>query len=151
MPKPPATLDIRDVQVIKDDRAFFMSDRFGDVPVENTAALGLYYGHTRFLARLELTLNELKPPLLHSSSGRDFSQIVELVYPVRMVDFAGVTRKDNISLQRSRVLSGSLYERLRIRNFGMNPRRVRVAIDFDADFLDLFEVRGFERERRGEL
>jgi len=151
MPKPPATLDIREVQVIKDDRAFFLSDRFGDVPADNTAALGLYYRDTRFLSRLELTLNQLRPLLLHSSSERDFSQIVELVYPIRMVDFSGTARKDNISLQRSRVLSGSLYERMRVRNFGMKPWRVRVAIDFDADFLDLFEVRGFERERRGEL
>lgn len=151
MPKPPATLDIREVQVIKDDRAFFMSDDFGDVPAENTAALGLYYRDTRFLSRLELTLNRLRPLLLHSSSERDYSQIVELVYPVRKVDFSGFERKDNISLQRSRVLSGSLFERLRVRNFGMEERRLRVGLDFGADFLDLFEVRGFERERQGEL
>src|SRR6266498_2825826 len=78
MSKPPPVTDIRDVQVIKHDRAFFMSDRFGDVPEENQAALGLYYRDTRFLFKLELTLGELRPILLHSSHERNHAQIVEL-------------------------------------------------------------------------
>jgi hypothetical protein len=45
MAKPPPVTDIRDVQVIKHDRAFFLSDRFGDVPEDNQAALGLYFGN----------------------------------------------------------------------------------------------------------
>src|SRR6266540_4125157 len=81
MGKPPPATDIRDVQVIKHDRAFFMSDRFGDVPEENQAALGLYYRDTRFLSKLELTLGELRPILLHSSTERNYSQIVELAFP----------------------------------------------------------------------
>ncbi len=47
---------IRDVQVIKHDRSFFLADRYGDVPEENEAALGLYYQDTRFLSRLELSV-----------------------------------------------------------------------------------------------
>ena len=35
MAKPPAATDIRDVQVIKHGRAFFLSDRLGDIPAEN--------------------------------------------------------------------------------------------------------------------
>src|SRR6266542_795212 len=81
MGKPPPATDIRDVQVIKHDRAFFMSDRFGDVPEENQTALGLYYRDTRFLSKLELTLGELRPILLHSSTERNYSQIVELAFP----------------------------------------------------------------------
>ena len=149
MPNP--AVDIRDVQVIKDDRTFFMSDRFGDVPDGNTAALGLYRDDTRFLSRLEVTLNQLRPLLLHSSTERNYSQIVELVYPVRLVRLGGPERKDNISLQRFRLLSGRLYERMRVRNFGLQTRRIRVHLDFDADFLDLFEVRGFERQERGDM
>ena len=149
MPRPPATVDIREVQVIKHGRTFFISDRFGDVPRGNTAALGLYHADTRFLSRLELTVNGLRPLMLHSSTERNYSQIVELVYPIRLVDLAG-ERKDNISLQRLRVLSGSLYERLRVRNFGIQARRIGVHLEFEADFVDLFEVRGFERERRGD-
>lgn len=42
------------VQVIKDDRTFLVTDRMGDVPEENTAALGLYHRDTRFLSVLRL-------------------------------------------------------------------------------------------------
>jgi glycogen debranching enzyme len=151
VPRPPATTDIREVQVIKEGRTFFLSDRFGDVPEGNTAALGLYHDDTRFLSRLEVTLNQLRPLLLHASTEQNYSQIVELVFPVRMVPFSGRERKDNISLERSRVLSGSLHERISIRNFGTRAHKVRLTIDFAADFLDVFEVRGLERERGGQL
>ena len=73
--KPPAAVDIRDVQVIKEDRTFFISDPYGDVPLGNRSALGLYHMDTRFLSRLELTVNRLKPILLHSSTERNYSQI----------------------------------------------------------------------------
>jgi glycogen debranching enzyme len=149
--QPLPAIDIRDVQVIKEDRTFFLSDAFGDVPRGNRSALGLYHMDTRFLSRLELTINRLKPMLLHSSTERNYSQLVELVYPIVMVDPSGHERKENISLHRFRVLSGALFERLRVRNFGMKDRSVRVTMEFDADFRDIFEVRGMERGRRGQV
>lgn len=145
-----AGVDIREVQVIKEDRTFFISDRFGEVPEPNTAALGLYHRDTRFLSRLELTVNDLKPLLLHSSTERNYSQIVELAYPFENVVPGRLQRRESVSLQRLRVLRDALLERIRIRNFGMEPRSLRLRILFGADFLDIFEVRGLLRERRGE-
>lgn len=150
VPQPSSIVDLRDVQVIKEDRTFLVSDPYGDVPADNTSALGLYHDDTRFLSRLEVTLNHLRPLLLHSSAEGDYVQIVEVVYPVRRVRYGGREQKDNISLQRYRVLSGSLYERLQVRNFGLETRRIRLSIEFAADFMDIFEVRGFERERGGQ-
>jgi glycogen debranching enzyme len=144
-------VDIRDVQVIKDDRTFLVSDRFGDVPEDNRAALGLYHKDTRFLSAFRLVVNELEPLLLHSSTERNYSQIVELTYPFESIDREGVHRKENVSVQRFRVLSGSLHERIRVRNFGTKVRRLTLTLDFAADFLDIFEVRGLSRERRGQL
>jgi glycogen debranching enzyme len=143
-------VDIRDVQVIKDDRTFLVSDRFGDVPEDNRAALGLYHKDTRFLSAFRLVVNDLEPLLLHSSTERNYSQIVELTYPFESIDREGVHRKENVSVQRFRVLSGSLHERIRIRNFGTKVRRLTLTLDFAADFLDIFEVRGLSRERRGQ-
>ncbi|HEX9891776.1 MAG TPA: glycogen debranching N-terminal domain-containing protein, partial [Actinomycetota bacterium] len=151
MAKPPLAVDIREVQVIKDDRTFFLSNRFGDVPEHNQAALGLYHRDTRFLSQLEVRLEEERPILLHSSTEQNYTQIVELAFPIPVMDPSGLERRENLSLHRYRVLSDSLFERIRIRNFGKNHRTVAFAIDFDADFLDLFEVRGFERERRGQV
>jgi glycogen debranching enzyme len=146
-----AAVDIRDVQVIKDGRTFFISDRYGDVPPGNTAALGLYHMDTRFLSALELSVNDLRPVLLHSSTERNYSQIVELTYPFRGMDPEGMERRENLSLQRTRVLAGPLHERIRVRNFARERRRFRVGLRFGADFLDIFEVRGMARERAGQM
>jgi glycogen debranching enzyme len=150
MTEPPAGVDIREVQVIKDDRTFLLSDRYGDVPEPNTAALGLYHMDTRFLSRLELAVHGVKPLLLHSSTERNYSQIVELAFPFEEPDEDGIHQREHVSLQRSRVLSGPLFERIRIRNFGVKPRSLRLDISFAADFLDIFEVRGLVRTRRGQ-
>jgi glycogen debranching enzyme len=42
-----------------------------------------------------------------------------------------------------------LYERVRVSNYGMGAVSVSLVLRFDADFVDIFEVRGSRRERRG--
>jgi glycogen debranching enzyme len=145
MAKPQPVTDIRDGQVIKHDRAFFLSDRFGDVPEGNQSALGLYYRDTRFLSRLELSLDDLSPVLLHSSAERNYAHTVELAYPVTAADPQGFEYQENLGVSRSRILAESLLEQLEVSNYGKEARTVRLRISFDADFLDLFEVRGFVR------
>src|SRR5919109_390386 len=145
-------VDIREDQVIKDDRPFLVTDRYGTLPEGNTAALGLYHRDTRFLSGLDLVVEGLEPVLLHSSTERNYSQIVEMTYPFEAIDREGVHRKENVSVQRFRVLAdGSLHERIRVRNFGTKSRRIRMIVDFDADFRDIFEIRGLVRDRRGQL
>ncbi len=43
------------------------------------------------------------------------------------------------------------YERIGLRNFDLEAREVNLSIAFDADFKDLFEVRGMDRARRGKV
>ena len=52
-------------------------------------------------------------------------------------------------VRRTRFVSDRLYELLRVQNY--HQREVELVIDlhFDADFADLFEVRGSRRRRRG--
>ncbi len=151
MAKRKAAVDIRDVQVIKHDRTFLVTDEWGDLPEDNTAALGLYYRDTRYLSRFELTLDELRPLLLHSSPERNYNQIIELAFPITTVSPDGDEDKDNISISRNRVIADSLVEKIGIANYGRQDRTLRVCVEFGADFLDLFEVRGWPRERRGQV
>ena len=65
----------------------------------------------------------------------------------------GATSLDQgmIHIQRSLFLGASaLHQRLVIRNYAFVRLRVRLDLRFEADFADLFEVRGMHRERRGE-
>jgi glycogen debranching enzyme len=145
MAKPRPVADIRDAQIIKHHRAFLLSDRSGDIPEENEAALGFYVQDTRFLSRLELSVDELHPIILHSSIERNYSQIVELAFPVTVTEPSGFEYQENISVSRSRVLAGSLIEQIEVSQYATARRPVRLALDFDADFVDLFEVRGWTR------
>jgi glycogen debranching enzyme len=144
-------IDIRDVQVIKHDRAYLLSDRFGDVTEGNEAALGLYYRDTRFLSRLELALDDLRPLLLHSSPERNYSQIVEIAYPVSAPDPLGFgERRESVGVSRNRLLSETLIEQIEVTNYSSDRRSIRLQMEFDADFLDLFEVRGWTRRQPGQ-
>jgi len=42
------------------------------------------------------------------------------------------------------------HEHIRLNHHGSEPTRVRLEFTFEADFVDLFEVRGMKRERRGD-
>ena len=59
--------------------------------------------------------------------------------------------RGTLHLCRTKFLwQGVCYERLRVSNFGAGDgRRRRWCCDFEADFADIFEVRGTQRERRG--
>ncbi|MGH9668044.1 MAG: amylo-alpha-1,6-glucosidase, partial [Bryobacteraceae bacterium] len=49
------------------------------------------------------------------------------------------------------VWSGVYYERIRLRNFLRSSLTATIAIDFAADYRDIFEIRGDSRPRRGVL
>jgi glycogen debranching enzyme len=60
-------------------------------------------------------------------------------------------RRDLIAIQRTKfLLHGIGYDRVGLRSFDNSPHKVRLSFHFDADFRDLFEVRGAHRPRRGE-
>jgi hypothetical protein len=61
-----------------------------------------------------------------------------------------VLPRDLVHLFRGRFLwDATWHERLRLWNYSRQPVRVSLTFDIDADFADIFEVRGMSRERRG--
>jgi glycogen debranching enzyme len=59
--------------------------------------------------------------------------------------------KGTVHLSRSWILWDTVcHERLVIGNYGAVPVRVRLSVEFQNDFADIFEVRGFQRGARGE-
>jgi glycogen debranching enzyme len=147
--KPPSPIDIRDVQTIKHDRVFMLCDRYGDMPKDNMAALGLYFRDTRFLSHYELLIDGMRPTYLHSEVDRNYSMLVETTLPIISVDPSGVETGKNVSISRHRWLEHGMHETIKVQNFGGKSRKVRIELSFGADFLDLFEVRGFKRKKRG--
>ena len=138
------------LQNLKDGDTFAVLNSLGDIGGTNTAE-GLFYRDTRFLSQLELRFQGRKLLLLNSSSHDDKAALsVDLTNPEIDRDIETLPR-ETIFLERTKFLhKGVCYERLSVRNFTTSDRRLTIEYTFDADFRDLFEVRGMKRDKRGQ-
>lgn len=138
-------------RVLKHGETFAVFNRYGDVMPIGLGEQGLYHLGTRHLSRFELRLRGQRPLLL-SSTVREQNDLltIDLTNP-DLADADGtVFPRDILHLFRSIFLwRDSCYERLRLTNYGTTTIPVPVSFSFDADFADIFEVRGTRRERRG--
>src|SRR5438094_3583458 len=145
-----ARVDVR-TRVLKQGDMFAVFDRFGDVETFGTGELGLYYQDTRFLSRLTLKLGRDRPLLLSSTVREDNAVLaVDATNPDVWRDSEIVVPRGTIHIYRSKVLwNKACHERLRIHNYGCAAVDFVLSIEFDADFADIFELRGTTREHHG--
>ncbi|RUR79129.1 glycogen debranching N-terminal domain-containing protein [Chlorogloeopsis fritschii PCC 9212] len=136
---------------VKDDDLFLVTDTLGNISGcsinDGNPSMGLFCSDTRFLSRLELQINEHSPILLSSTADKGFSLSVLCTNP-RIDDRL---QADTIGIRREIVLNGALFEEIEISNYSTTTVSFEISISFEADFADLFEVRGFGREKRGKL
>jgi glycogen debranching enzyme len=139
-------------RTLKHGDTFGLFDPLGDLCMPE-GPQGLYHEDMRFLSQLRLTIED-EPPLLLSSTVRSNNAMldVDLTNPDIMRGETLVLPKDTVHISRSKFLwNGGCYEVLALRNFGDAPIRPRICLDFAADFVDVFEVRGFVRHSRGSV
>ncbi|HEX8544847.1 MAG TPA: glycogen debranching N-terminal domain-containing protein [Pseudomonas sp.] len=149
-----ASLQEQRTRTLKHNDTFAVFDTNGDVLTHPDIPQGLFCDDTRHLSGLYLTLNDVRPLLLSSTLRDDNTMLsCDLTNP-DLFDAEGhlALPHDLIHLRRSRFLwQSSCFERVTVRNFDEQPQRLRLKIQFVADFRDLFEVRGARRKQRGEL
>ncbi|WP_332814893.1 amylo-alpha-1,6-glucosidase [Ramlibacter sp.] len=136
--------------VLKHDESFMLTDRYGDIDGTGLGEQGLYHEDMRYLSEMRLTVEGVRPMFLGSGVKDDNSVLI--------------TEFMNPDLERHAVPQGTLHifrakllwqacchEHIRIVNHGEETARLRLALAFEADFADLFEVRGTPRRQRGQL
>ena len=138
------------MRTLKHGYTFAVFDRRGDINAVNGSSDGIYHHDTRYLSRLELRLNAA-PLLLLSSNVQEDNAVLK-------VDLANPgmpsrrLRGELIHVNRLKFIwNAACYERILIRNFDLRPHELTFGIEFAADFADLFEVRGRQRARRGQV
>lgn len=137
--------------VLKHGESFGIFDWHGDIYQIGAGTQGVYHNGTRFLSRMELRVNGMRPLLL-SSAPREDNQVlvIDLTNPELRRDAQPHIKQDNVHIQRLKFLWQSrLHERIHIRNYGLERARFELRFHFDADFSDIFEIRGIRRSRRG--
>jgi glycogen debranching enzyme len=134
---------------LKDRDTFLVADAFGDVLGLGD---GLFHNDTRILSRLQLFLGSHPPSLLSAAIGTDnvfftsHSANQRLPFPGGPVAPPGV-----LHIARKRFLwDDRLFERVRMVNYSRDAVIIPLTFEFEADFRDMFEVRGMVRPRRGE-
>jgi glycogen debranching enzyme len=136
---------------LKHDDTFIVLDSHGDIGASAGGPDGLFNADTRYLARLELALDDVPPLLLGSNLRDDNSALtVDLTNPDIYRNGRIVLQKDLLHIVRTVFLwRGTAYQRIGLQNHGENPASFDLTLLFDNDFADLFEVRGEKRLRRG--
>jgi len=136
---------------LKHDDTFIVLDSHGDIGASAGGPDGLFNADTRYLARLELVLDEVQPLLLGSNLRDDNSSLtVDLTNPDVYRDSRIILQKDMLHIVRTIFLwRGTAYQRIGLQNHGDRPAAFDLTLLFDNDFADLFEVRGETRPRRG--
>ena len=136
---------------LKHDDTFIVLDGHGDIGASAGGPDGLFNADTRYLARLELVLDDMQPLLLGSNLRDDNSGLtVDLTNPDVYRDDRIVLPKDMLHIVRTIFLwHGMAYQRIGLQNHGDRIAAFALTLRFDNDFADLFEVRGETRARRG--
>lgn len=139
-------------RVLKYGKMFAVFDRYGDVETIGRGEEGIFYDGTRFLSEFALFIGNSRPLLLSSTIRDDNSLFsADLTNLDIAQDDQVVIPRGTLLVSRSKFLyEDSCYEQLRIANFGLNKISIPFGLKFDADYADIFEVRGTKREHHGQ-
>ena len=138
-------------RVLKYGDTFAVFDVNGDIRSPANSQQGLYYRETRHISSLVLRL-EGKPFQLLGSTVKDRNSYLAVDLTNLDSTFEGelYLPRGTLHFFRSNFIwENTCYERIRIVSFAQKPAYITLSWDFDADFVDIFEVRGSKRERRG--
>jgi glycogen debranching enzyme len=137
--------------VLKEGDTFSIFDYHGDIHQIGSLKQGIYHNGTRHIARMELNINGQRPMLLSSSPREDNQMLmIDLTNPDLPISTGEMILRGTIHILRSKFLWQAAYhEKIELVNFGLEPVSFTVEVECDADFADIFEVRGAVRERRG--
>ncbi|MGC2322329.1 MAG: glycogen debranching N-terminal domain-containing protein [Terriglobales bacterium] len=133
-----------------DGKTFLSTTVAGDIAPAGAPDVGFFHDDTRFLSQLELQVFGRRAVVLSASTEKTFVSQIELTT-------GNVTMRDSLDLpentihvRRQQLLgSGVLFDRFGFENFNLAAVDFVVELTFDADFLDVFQVRGAARQRCG--
>jgi glycogen debranching enzyme len=132
---------------------FGVFDRCGDLRAIGSGGHGLFYSESRHLSKSVLRSANGPLLLLSSTVTQDNSRlIIDLTNPE--FDLPGGRRmpQRTVHLQRAKFLRDkNCEEEIRVRNYGLRLVSLELILELEADFADIFEVRGYPRANPRQL
>ncbi|SFF67426.1 Glycogen debranching enzyme (alpha-1,6-glucosidase) [Halobacillus alkaliphilus] len=138
-------------QVLKDNQLFLLTDLYGNIPLDHPYGLGLYKEDTRFLSEMNVTINGEAPILLQSNIDQNDRPVTMLTNPHIEKNGEVELWRESIEIMRTRYISNDiLYETVQVKNYNPKPLQFSLEFSFQADFADMFVVRGFQNGELGQ-
>jgi glycogen debranching enzyme len=119
---------------ILEGSTFCICDELGDFTADVT---GFFSDDTRFVSRLNLTVNDKRPLLLSSGRIEYFSAAFFMRNPL-----AGGLEQDELSIRRERFVGhDGMQDAFVVQNASMRRVEFELAIEVGSDFADIFAVK----------
>lgn len=128
---------------------FLVTDRLGDIRPPGARELGLFDRDTRHLSHYALEIVSAQTVRLSSEAVEDgYNQVDLMVSDLEVGDILD-DPKNYLHIRRRQLLDHGLVEQIAFTSFLQRTVKLEVRLEFGADFVDVFEVRGARRARRG--
>jgi glycogen debranching enzyme len=133
-----------------DGKTFLSTTVAGDIVPPGAPDVGFFHDDTRFLSHLELRVGGQRAVMLSSGTHRGFASQIELTTGSVVLQDSLSLPDHTVHIRRQQLLAcGVLYSRLLFENFHFANVEVAVDLSYDADFVDVFQVRGCARAASG--
>jgi len=134
-----------------DGKTFLSTTVAGDIVPAGAPDVGFFHDDTRFLSHLELRINEQPSIVLSSNTERTYVSQIELTTEQMKVRDSFEIAENTIHIRRQQLLNGeALFDRFSLMNFNDRELNLSLALFFEADFVDVFQVRGTARPVHGQ-
>src|ERR1044071_2752309 len=133
-----------------DDKTFLSTTIAGDIMPPGAPDVGFFHDDTRFLSRLELRVDGYRTVVLSSSTEQTFASQIELTTGKSTMRETYEIPENTVHIRREQLLaSETLYDNFSFENFNFHELELTVELAYEADYMDVFQVRGVARQQPG--
>lgn len=144
--------NIANAVIIKDEDLFVLCQNDGSIPLENTQGFGLYYHDCRFLNGYELTIEDSRLNALASNSEHGYMATFELTNRDVKLSNGSQLEKQSLGVSCQRIIQFSnlsMQDVITCTNYTIEKLQFVLSFSFQADFEDVFQIRGFHPTQIG--
>src|SRR3954468_17999250 len=129
-----------------DGKSFLSTSVAGDICPPGAPDVGFFHDDTRFISHIELKVDGHRTVVLSSSTEKSYASQIELTTGNISLRDSFDLPENTIHIRRDQLLSGNeFFDHLTFENFNLQDVTFRVEVNYDSDFVDVFQVRGVAR------
>lgn len=134
-----------------DGKTFLSTTVSGDITPPGAPDVGFFHDDTRFLSKLELKVGGHRTVVLSASTEKTFASKIELTTGTLAQINSFELPENTVHIRRQQLLASDvLYDSITFSNFNQSDVDLLVEIAVEADFVDVFQVRGCARHKSGQ-